>query len=81
MDSLIRFNMLDSHPSPTPLSTGVRLSREQSPKSDEEKTEMDEVPYKQAVGTLIYLACLIRPDIAHAVHVVSQYMEGYRREH
>ena len=33
------------------------------------------VPYREAVGTLLYLSQVTRPDITYAVNVVSQYLE------
>lgn len=73
--------MSESHPTATLLTTGVKLSRAQSPAGLQEAKEVESVPYKQAVGMLIYLACLTRPDILHVVHTVSQFMESYGREH
>lgn len=39
------------------------------------------VPYKEAVGSLLYLAMVTRPDIAYAVHPVSQYAESPKKAH
>lgn len=33
------------------------------------------------MGTLVYLTCLTRPDLAFPVHLVSQFMSAYNREH
>lgn len=40
-----------------------------------------EVPYRQAIGSLLYAAIGTRPDIAFAVSVVSRYCEAPRVEH
>ena len=37
---------------------------------------MSSVPYASAVGSLMYAMVWTRPDIAHAVGVVSRYMEN-----
>ena len=38
------------------------------------------VPYASAVGSLMYAMVCTRPDIAHAVGVVSRYMENPVKE-
>jgi hypothetical protein len=42
---------------------------------------MSRVPYANAVGCLMYVMVCTRPDISHAVGVVSRYMENPGREH
>ena len=39
------------------------------------------VPYASAVGSLMYAMVCTRPDIAHAVGVVSRYMANPGKEH
>jgi hypothetical protein len=77
---LSRFNMLDCKPAPTPES-GVKLSVDMSPSTDEEKAELENVPYKSVVGSLLYAALGTRPDIAHAVNEISKFMENPGHEH
>jgi hypothetical protein len=42
---------------------------------------MSKVPYASAVGSLMYAMVCTRPDIAHAVGVVSRYMNNPGKEH
>ena len=42
---------------------------------------MSKIPYSSAVGSLIYAMVCIRPDIAHAMGVVSRYMNNLGKEH
>jgi hypothetical protein len=42
---------------------------------------MSRVPYSSAVGSLMYAMVCTRPDIAHAVGVVSRYMKNPGKEH
>lgn len=42
---------------------------------------MSRVPYASAVGSLMYAMICTRPDISHAVSVVSRYMENPGKEH
>ncbi|XP_048618548.1 uncharacterized mitochondrial protein AtMg00810-like [Brassica napus] len=65
---LKKFKMDDSNPVCTPMECGVKLSKE------EEGESVDPTLFKSLVGSLRYLTCT-RPDILHAVGVVSRYME------
>ncbi|KAH9679155.1 hypothetical protein KPL71_026007 [Citrus sinensis] len=71
---LERFEMVDSKPVQTPLSAHFRLSCNQCPRTENEKAEMSTTPYSSVVGCLMYAMVLTRPDISHAVSVVSRYM-------
>jgi hypothetical protein len=42
---------------------------------------MATVPYASAVGSLMYVVICTRPDIAHAVRVVSHYMKNSGTAH
>jgi transposase InsO family protein len=52
------------------------LSRAGCPATAEETAEMRLIPYRRAVGALAYLANTSRPDIAHAVNLVSQFSQN-----
>jgi hypothetical protein len=73
---LNRFKMIDCKPSRTPQEVGLQLSNSMSPKTDSEKNEMLLVPYKEAVGSLIYAMLGTRPDIAQSCSEVSRYMSN-----
>ena len=66
--------MRDVKPVSTPLTSKFKLSRQLSPKTEREREYMSRVPYSSAVGSVIYLMVCTRPDIAHAVSVVSRYL-------
>jgi len=66
--------MLDAKPVKTTLASHFQLSTDLSPQTDEEKY-MSHVPFASAVGSIMYAMVCTRPDISHAVSVVSQYME------
>eukprot|EP00253_Pinus_taeda_P020452 PITA_20452 len=72
---------LDSKLVKVPIPVGVRLSAEQCPKTQEEEEDMSHVPYASAVGSLIYVMVCTRPDIAHAVGVLSRFMSKRGKEH
>ncbi|KAE8713932.1 Detected protein of unknown function [Hibiscus syriacus] len=69
---LSRFNMQDAKPVSTPLGVHFRLSKEQSPKTEEERAHMMKVSYALTIGSLMYAMVCTRPDIAQAVGAVNR---------
>ena len=78
---LERFSMKDCKPVSTPINSGTKLTKEMSPKTEEEISEMNVVPYRSAVGSLIYLVTGTRPDIAVAVGEVAKYSNNPGKQH
>ncbi|KAG9455261.1 hypothetical protein H6P81_008165 [Aristolochia fimbriata] len=78
---LERFNMHESKAVTTTLGSQFKLSKEQGAKSDEEIAQMRTMPYASAIGSLMYAMVSTRPDIAHAVGVVSRFMKNPGKEH
>nr|GFB93947.1 retrovirus-related Pol polyprotein from transposon TNT 1-94 [Tanacetum cinerariifolium] len=60
----------------TPLAKNFKFSKKQCPFSVEEKLKMKRVPYAWVVGSLMYAMVYIRPDLTHAVSVVSRYLSN-----
>jgi hypothetical protein len=73
--------MQECKPVKVPILVGVKLSMDQCPKTQEEEEDMYCVPYASAVGSLMYAMVCTRPDIAHAVGVLSRYMSKPGKEH
>jgi hypothetical protein len=69
---LQRFNMHESKSVKVPIPIGVKLSADQCPKTQEEEEDMSHVSYASAVDSLMYAMVCTRPDIAHAVGVLSR---------
>ena len=63
------------------MANHFKLSKEQSPKIAEKHEHIALVPYASAVGSLMYAMVCTRPDITHAVGVVSRYMANPGQEH
>ena len=78
---LVRFNMENSKRGSLPFRHGIHLSKEQSPKTPEQKERMSRIPYASAVGSLMYAMLCTRPDICYAVGVVSRYQSDPGEEH
>ena len=68
---LQRFGMQNAKPVSTPLASHFKLSKDMYPETHEEIDYMSMIPYSSAIGSLIYAMVCTRPDIAHAVGVVS----------
>ena len=71
---LHQFHMSQAKPVSTPLAAHFKLSTSSGPLDVEEERYMSRVPYACAAGNLMYAMVCTRPDIAHAVSVVSRFM-------
>ena len=71
---LHRFCMQDSKPVLTPMDRG-------GIPSDASESLDKNIPYRQAVGSLMYLMISTRPDIAFAIRCLSQYSENPEEKH
>eukprot|EP00253_Pinus_taeda_P034543 PITA_34543 len=78
---LLRFCMNNVKPVSIPLASHFKLSSSLCPNTDEEKDYMSRIPYANVVGCLMYAMVCTRPDISHAVGVVSRYMANPGKEH
>ena len=70
------FNMHNAKLVSTPFSIHFKLSNEMCTKTQEDMDYMSKVPYASTVGSLMYAMVCTRLDIAHAVGVVSRYMNN-----
>ncbi|KAF3646375.1 putative L-gulonolactone oxidase 4 [Capsicum annuum] len=68
-------------PVSTSLAPHFNLSADMSPKNDVKTEYMSRSSYASAVGSLMYVMVCTRPDISHAVGIVSRYMHNLGKEH
>ena len=74
IDSILRrYGFEDLKPVSTPMDPNNRLTSAQSPSTTEEFAAMRNVPYHEAVGSLMYAMLGTRPDISFAVQTVSRF--------
>ena len=66
---LERFNMSDCKPVSIPADTNVKFSSESLDKDIK-------FPYREAIGSLMYLATGTRPDLAYVVSALSQFISS-----
>ncbi|XP_061993790.1 secreted RxLR effector protein 161-like [Rosa rugosa] len=64
-----------------PMSKGDKLTKNQCPKTDIEKTEMESIPYARLVGSLMYAQVCTRPDLSFAVGMLSTFQSNSGHEH
>lgn len=80
-DILERFHMSKSKTAKTPLPAGFKINSFDAPETEKEKEEMKNIPYRQIVGSLLWLARCTRPDISAAVSILSRYCTNPSRRH
>ena len=82
VDQLLKqFNMQGANPATTPLSSGVCLTQDNCPITEEEEKDMANVPYASLVRALMYAAIGTQPDIAFAVGALSRFLSNPGRHH
>ena len=73
---LERYGMSDCKAAPTPGDSRQRLTREMCPIDDLERLEMNKIPFREAVGSLMFCMLCTRPDIAYEVSRVAQFCDN-----
>ncbi|XP_043461176.1 secreted RxLR effector protein 161-like [Leptopilina heterotoma] len=66
---------------PTPIDPSTKISKDMSPKTEDERNDMRQKPYRELIGGLIYLANATRPDIAFAASALSRFCSDPGIEH
>ena len=68
--------MEDANPLSIPIAPGHNLSNSQLPVSKSDIEEMRDIPYWEAVGSLMYAVVGMQPDIAYAVSYLERFMSN-----
>ncbi len=76
---LDKFGMSDCHPSKVPADPNSRLTVDNCP--GKHGKPLSTTPYRSAVGGLMYIAKMTRPDILFAVIAVSRYNQDPGKPH
>ena len=82
LDTVLAVHNCDEwKPVTNPARKEIKLSKEHEPKTDEEREKMRNVPYRQIVGSLMYLANCTRPDISQALGVCARFSANPGEQH
>lgn len=78
---LTEYNMDECKMVKTPTELGLKLSKTDSPSNEIEREEMRNIPYRQLIGSLMYVALATRPDILYSTTKLSQFVSNPGRIH
>ncbi|CAM8930881.1 unnamed protein product [Rhodiola kirilowii] len=73
---LDKFAIVNAKSNAIPLGGHLIFSKEDCPKTEQEKKQMLNVPYDVAVGSIMYGMICRRPDLAFSISVLSRYMSN-----
>ena len=65
----------------SPMDPGIHLTKSQSPTAEDEKDDMANIPYRELIGSLMYAAVAMRPNITHTITALSQFLENPGHAH
>ena len=65
----------------TPTVTDLCELMQQNNVSDAERDEVERIPYRALIGSLMYLSCHTRPDISFAVNQLARFVESPCKAH
>lgn len=77
---LRRFEMYDAKPVSTPADPHVTLTLTRD-NNTSDKSNSKNYPFKEVIGSLIFLAIVSRSDIIFAVSYLSRFLSGFDNEH
>lgn len=75
---LNKFMMEEANPVGIPAEPGLHLS---ATTIVGQKNHNEYIPYREAVGSLLFAARVTRPDIEYAVNTVSQFLNNFNETH
>mmetsp|Transcript_25584 Transcript_25584/g.63382 ORF Transcript_25584/g.63382 Transcript_25584/m.63382 type:complete len:259 (+) Transcript_25584:798-1574(+) len=76
-----KFRVEHAVPATSPLPLGLRLTKDMGPKTEDEAREALKLPYRELVGSLLYSAVTVRPDIAYATKELTKFYSCWGRTH
>jgi hypothetical protein len=82
VDNMLRkFKLEDVKATRTPLDPGCALSKQMNAETEEDRRLTVKQPYRELVGSLMYLMVCTRPDIAFSVSQLSRYSSNHGMGH
>ena len=71
-----KFRLTSAKPVNTPMEPGAQFSVDQSSSSLSQTAKMHGVPYTEAISSVLWPVVVLRPDVAYAVGVLSQFIQN-----
>ena len=73
-DLAAQYRVSDSNPIYTPMEHGADYNKTQMPaEHSDEQLEMSKKPYRNLLGSLLYISGITRPDITTAISILSRF--------
>ena len=69
----VKFNIQNTKLVKSPIPLAINFSAINSPSTEEEKKDTENLPYRELIGSLMFAATVSRPDIAYSVNKLAQY--------
>jgi len=76
-----KFNMQDCKPNAIPADSNNELTNDHSPTTITEMQDMSRIPFREAVGSLMFAAIVSRPNIMFATSQVSRFLQNPGQKH
>ena len=76
-----KFRLTNAKRVSTPMDPGITFSKDQSPSTPTQEFRMRDVPYVQAIGSVLWPVVISRPDAAFAIGVLSQFIQNPGQAH
>ena len=82
IDSILaRFNFTDAKPLSIPMDPNISFSKDQCPTTPDDIASMRHVPYREAIGSLMYASMGTRTAISFTVSTLSQFLDNPGHTH
>ena len=76
-----RFRLEHITPRNTPLPTGISLDSNMSPKTDSERDQMNDKPYRSILGSVMWGQLATRPDLSFSISLLARFQANPGLEH
>jgi hypothetical protein len=82
IESILKhFNLGDTKPLSMPMTPGIVYSKQDSPSHPNEVMHMSTLPYREAIGSLMYASVAMHPNITFTVTLLSQFLSNPGEAH
>jgi hypothetical protein len=78
---LKQYGMKQCKPRDTPVTKGDKFSLNQCPKTELEKSEMQNISYASVVGSIMYAQVCTRLDITYITGMLGRYLSNPGLDH